>query len=121
VRVAVIGLAALVTTWTSAGAAAGSSVSGLRGVVMKESGRPVCVDDPCEVPAGGVVLDFRRDGNVVAEVKTSSSGTYWVKLRAGSYAVSARRRVGTGLSPRIVRVPPGRVARVDFHLDTGRQ
>jgi hypothetical protein len=32
-----------------------------------------------------------------------------------------QRRVGTGLTPRVVRVPRGRIARVDFSLDTGIQ
>jgi hypothetical protein len=123
VRVAVIGLVALMTTFTSAGAAVARPVSGLRGLVMKGPTEPVCrSDDPCEAPAGGILLDFRRDGKVVAEVKTTRLGTYSVRLKAGSYAVVVpRHRVGTGLSPRVVRVPRGRIARVDFHLDTGLQ
>jgi hypothetical protein len=31
------------------------------------------------------------------------------------------RPVGMGLAPRVVRVPRGRIARVDFHLGTGTQ
>jgi hypothetical protein len=123
VRVALIGLVALVTTFTSAGAALATHVSGLRGVVMRGPTDPVCrTDDPCEAPAPGILLDFRRDGKVVAEVKTTRSGTYSVRLKAGSYVVVVpRHRVGTGLSPRVVRVPRGRIAQVDFHLDTGIQ
>jgi hypothetical protein len=106
-----------------AGAAGARHVSGLRGVVMQGPTGPVChADDPCEKPAGGVLLQFRRSGKVVAEVKTTSAGRYSVKLRAGSYAVKAPRRpIGTGLTPRAVRVPRGRIARVNFHLDTGIQ
>jgi SAM-dependent methyltransferase len=49
-------------------------------------------------------------------------GHLFGQAEAGSYAVRVpRRRVGTGLSPRVVRVPRGRIARVDFHLDTGLQ
>jgi hypothetical protein len=123
VRVAVIGLVALLTTFTSAGAAVARHVSGLRGLVMQGPTKPVCrIDDPCEAPARGILLDFRRNGKVVAEVKTTRSGTYSVRLAPGSYAVRVpRRRIGTGLSPRVVRVPRGRIARVDFHLDTGLQ
>jgi hypothetical protein len=106
-----------------AGAAGARHVSGLRGLVMQGPTRPVChVGDPCEKPAGGVLLEFRRGGKVVAEVKTTSAGRYSVKLKAGSYAVKAPRRpVGTGLTPRVVRVFRGRIAKVNFHLDTGIQ
>jgi hypothetical protein len=105
-----------------AGAPVATQVSGLRGLVMQGPTGPVCRDDPCEEPAAGIVLQFRRDGKVVAEVKTTMAGRYSVRLRAGSYAVKTpRRRVGTGLTPRVVRVPRGRIARVEFHLDTGIQ
>jgi hypothetical protein len=84
---------------------------------------PVCrVDDSCEEPARGVLLQFKRADKVVAEVKTTRTGMYSVRLRAGSYSVRApRRRIGTGLTPRVVRVPRGRIAKADFHLDTGIQ
>jgi len=122
-RLSVIGLAALMTAFASSGATAASQVAGLRGVVMQGPTKPVCrSDDQCEEPARGIVLAFMRDGKVVAQVKTTSSGTYSVRLKPGSYTVRVPgRRVGTGLSPRIVRVPRGRIARVDFHLDTGLQ
>ncbi len=117
-----IGLVALMTAFTSSGAAAASHVAGLRGVVMQGPTKPVCIDDPCEEPARGILLEFTRDGKVVAQVKTTNTGTYSVRLKAGSYAVRVpRQRIGTGLSPRVVHVPRGRIARVDFHLDTGRQ
>jgi hypothetical protein len=123
VRWAAVGFAALVPMFVVAGAAGARHVSGLRGVVMQGPTGPVCrADDPCEKPAGGVLLQFKRSGKVVAEVKTTSAGRYSVKLRAGSYAVKAPRRpVGTGLTPRVVHVPRGRIAKVNFHLDTGIQ
>jgi len=104
------------------GLAGAAVTSGLRGVVMRGPIRPVC-DGPCEEPARGVVLRFKRGDVVVARVTTGSAGGYKVKLRPGRYAVTtpSRPRVGTGLTPRFVRVPIGRVARVDFHLDTGIQ
>jgi hypothetical protein len=122
-RLSVIGLVALMTAFASSGATAASHVAGLRGLVLQGPTKPVCrSDDPCEEPARGILLAFTRDGKVVAQVKTTSSGTYSVRLKAGSYTVRVpRQRVGTGLSPRVVRVPRGRIARVDFHLDTGRQ
>jgi hypothetical protein len=120
---AAVGLVALATPMLSFGGAAATQVSGLRGLVMQGPTAPVCrADDPCEEPARGILLQFRRGGKVVAEVKTTRAGRYSVRLRAGSYAVKTpRRRVGTGLTPRVVRVLRGRIARVDFHLDTGIQ
>lgn len=76
---------------------------------------------PCERPVAGVLLEFKRAGRVVARAKTTAKGIYRVRLRAGSYAVTTvpPRRIGTGLTPKIVRVPKARLARRDFHLDTG--
>lgn len=116
-------LTALVFTTALAGAAVSARSSGLRGVVMRGPTKPVCREnDPCEEPARGLVLRFVRDGVVKAEVKTSRTGSYSVTLRPGRYGVkTALRRPGMGLTPRVVRVPKARVARVDFHLDTGIQ
>lgn len=96
--------------------------SGLRGVVVRGPTKPVCSEtEPCEAPAAGVVLQFARSGSVVAQVRTNAAGAYRVALRPGRYAVTTPRRVGAGLTPRWVRVPVARVARIDFHLDTGIQ
>jgi hypothetical protein len=116
-------LAALAMTFTFAGGSAPAGSSGLRGTVMRGPTKPVCrVNESCEVPARGLVLRFSRGGSVKAEVTTSRSGTYSVKLPAGRYGVTTPRRgPGTGLTPRVVRVPRARMARVDFHLDTGIQ
>jgi len=115
--------AALVLTPTLAGAGdRASSASGLRGIVMRGPTTPVCqVGKPCEEPAVGVVLVFKRIGVVKARVKTRRAGAYTVLLRPGAYTVtiSPPRRIGTGLTPRLVRVPSGRLARVDFFVDTG--
>jgi hypothetical protein len=117
----VIGLV-VITTFICAGAATAGHVAGLRGLVMQGPTKPVCADDPCEEPARGILLEFTRSGKVVADVKTTRLGTYSVRLKPGSYAVRVpSKRIGAGLSPRVVHVPPGRIARVDFHLDTGRQ
>jgi hypothetical protein len=124
-RVVAITLAALAFGSTLAGAAASTTLtSGLRGVVMRGPTKPVCsVNEPCEEPAPGVVLRFKQGERLVARVKTGSAGGYRVTLRPGRYAVSTPNssRPSTGLSPRLVRVPTGRVARVNFHIDTGIQ
>jgi hypothetical protein len=122
-RWAAVGFAALVPLFAFAAAAGARHVSGIHGVVMQGPTTPVCrADDPCEEPAVGVLLQFRRGGKVVAQVKTTGAGKYSVRLRASSYSVTApSRRIGTGLTPRVVRVPRGRIAKVDFHLDTGIQ
>ncbi|MDX6438583.1 MAG: hypothetical protein QOF45_1166 [Gaiellaceae bacterium] len=98
-----------------------SPVSGLHGIVKRGPTTPVCqVGKPCEGPAVGVVLEFSRSGVLKARVKTDRAGAYTVRLRPGSYVVTVSpRRLGSGLRPRAVRVPSGRLAKVDFFLDTG--
>jgi hypothetical protein len=104
-------------------AATYSHVSGLRGIVMRGPTKPVCTEtEPCEAPAAGVLLRFARSGRIVARVQTNGAGAYRVLLRPGRYAVTTRQRgPGSGLTPNVVRVPAGRIARVDLHLDTGIQ
>jgi hypothetical protein len=124
VRVVALTLAALAVGSGLAGAATPIAVTpGLRGVVMQGPIKPVCSDsEPCDEPAAGLVLRFSRGGAVVARVTTGSKGGYRVKLRPGRYGVTTpNRRLRMDLTPRFVRVPVGRVARVDFHLDTGIQ
>jgi hypothetical protein len=123
-RVVAATLAALVLAPALAGAASSvTPASGLRGIVMRGPTKPVCEEaEPCEEPAVGLVLQFSRGDSVVARVETGPAGRYIVRLAPGTYAVTPRqRRVGSGLTPRVVRVPAGRIARVDFHLDTGIQ
>jgi len=89
---------------------------------MRGPTSPICHDDVCEAPAKGLVLRFRRDGRVTAQVKTDQSGRYLVKLRPGTYAVTTPAlRTGQRLTPQLVHVPRGRFRRVDLHLDTGVQ
>lgn len=121
VRLAIVGLVALASAFALTGEARATRVSGLRGVLM-QGPMPVCRTDSCDEPAAGVLLRFARNNRVVAEVTTTSSGRYFVRLPAGSYDVTApRRRIGNGLTPRVVRVHRGQIAAVDFHLDTGIQ
>jgi len=107
----------------AAPAACSTGNSGLRGVVVQGPTSPVCrLDEPCEAPAANVVLVFKQAGRVVARTTTGSKGGYRLALKPGRYAVTtARRTIGTGLTPRTVVVPRERFARIDFHLDTGIQ
>ena len=102
-------------------AAATTSPSGLRGIVRRGPTQPVCREGvPCEAPAANVVLRFSRSGLVVARATTGPKGGYRVLLAPGRYAVStARRTIGVGLTPGAAAVPRGKIARLDFHLDTG--
>ncbi len=122
-RAVSITLAALVLMPAVASAVPTSTASGLRGVVMRGPTKPVCPEEKaCVEPAAGIVLRFSRGGRVVAQVKTRSAGRYLIRLLPGKYAVTTpQHRVGAGLAPRVVQVPEGRIARVDFHLDTGIQ
>jgi hypothetical protein len=104
-------------------ATASTPVSGLRGLVTLSPTRPVCIEgQPCTKPAAHVLVVFRRDGVVVRRVTTGARGWYKVLLRPGIYTVVAPRYViGSGVTPRTVRVWKGRVARVDLEIDTGIQ
>jgi hypothetical protein len=83
--------------------------SGLRGIVMR---------DACDEPAAGIELRFTRNGRVAAEVTTTKTGRYFVRLAAGSYVVtSPRGRVGMALTPRIAGVHRGQIDAQNFHLD----
>jgi hypothetical protein len=122
-RVAAVILAALAFASATAEANRPPS-SGLRGTVLRSPTRPVCLDSaPCSAPAAGITLQFWRAGALVARVRTGPAGGYAVRLASGSYLVKTPQapRIGAGLTPRAVRVPKGRVARVDFVIDTGIQ
>lgn len=99
------------------------TASGLRGNVTLFPARPVCIEDePCSKPAPGALLVFKRDGRIAARVTTTRDATYRVLLAPGSYAVTApQHRHGSGVTPRTVRVPKGRITRVDLEIDTGIQ
>ena len=116
--------AALVVALALASAvSASSSTSGLHGLVVLSPAGPVCFEgDPCTRPAARVVLAFWRHGRVVKRVTTRADGAYRVPLLGGVYRVSAPAyRVGSGVTPKKVRVPTNRMARVDLTIDTGIQ
>jgi hypothetical protein len=96
--------------------------SGLHGVVTRSPTTPVCQsEEPCSAPAKNVVLLFTRAGRTIARAKTDTAGHYRVRLAAGAYGVrlTTSPAPGSGLTPWQVRVPRGRLARVDFTIDTG--
>ena len=97
--------------------------SGLRGAVTLYPASPVCIEgDPCSKPAAQVLLHFRRDGRVVARLKTRTDGTYRVILAPGRYGVVAPNyRRGVGVTPRTVLVRKGKITRIDLEIDTGIQ
>jgi hypothetical protein len=116
-------IAALPLEARPTGASAATQVSGLRGLATLSPTRPVCIEgEPCSRPAARVVLSFQRSGMEVARVRTQPNGWYRVLLRPGKHTiVAAGYRVGSGVTPRIVRVIEGRIRRVDLDIDTGIQ
>ena len=115
-------LLAVVVTTVLAGAASGTTGSGLHGLVTRGPIMPVCrVDQPCDEPAANVQLVFERNGVVVSRVRTTTMGTYRLALSPGRYAVRLPGKPGLGriVKPQTARVFLGRYTRVDFSIDTG--
>ena len=115
-------LAALAAVAAVSSAGAGTSPSGLRGIVTRGPIVPVCAaKQPCDGPAKNVTLVFWRNGRVVRRATTNDLGRYRVMLAPGLYAVrlQMKQRVGRGLEPSRARVMANRFRRVDFSIDTG--
>jgi hypothetical protein len=106
-----------------AAAASSTSASGLRGLVLIDPAYPVCkVNEPCTKPAPNVWLVFSRSGRAVARTRTAQDGSYRLRLKPGTYAVSTPARgIRPTLRPRQVVVPAVRYKRVVFKLDIGIQ
>ena len=123
-RVVLVATALALLAPAVAGAMATTPPSGLRGTAVLSPARPVCIEDePCTKPAVGFVLVFSRAGVVAARTTTRADGSYRVPLRPGVYAVRAPAapRIGSGVTPRLVRVFKARFARADLTIDTGLQ
>ncbi len=122
-RVVVAASATTLSLALAAGARAGVPSSGLQGLATLEPTRPVCIDTaPCTKPAARVVLLFLRNGRTAARIRTRADGAYRVLLRPGVFTVVAPAyRVGSGVTPRSVRVRQGCISRVDLRIDTGIQ
>ena len=94
----------------------------LHGVVMRGPTQPVCyVGEPCSAPAVGVTLVFSRAGHTTVRVRTRSGGHYSVKLAAGVWnaRLPSKPTIGSGMTPRTVRVVAAADRRVNFFIDTG--
>jgi hypothetical protein len=62
---------------------------------MRGPTKPVCRDsEPCQAPAVGVILQFRRNGSVVAQVKTGEAGRYMDRLRGRRHVLSGENDAG---------------------------
>ena len=118
--VSLLGIAALLLL---PGLAAAAPVSGLRGTVVIDASRPVCIEGkPCSSPAPGVVLRFSRNDRVILRATTRADGTYRIVLAPGRYVVSLPVARGPrSIAPRTVRVVAGQMIRRDFTIDTGIQ
>lgn len=116
VLIAALALAAL--GGTSAGATA---PSGLRGLVTRSPIMPVCMEGvPCSAPARNTPLVFFRKGRKV-RAQTDSTGHFRVALAPGWWNVrtAGPLRIGSGISPRSIRVFAGRFRVVHLDIDTG--
>jgi hypothetical protein len=104
-----------------AGNAGARATTGISGVLYRGPITPVCqVGTPCDAPAPGMTLAFTRAGHVF-RVRTGVGGHFSIALHPGIYAVRVvpTATIGSRLSPRAVRVPVDRWARVRLMLDTG--
>lgn len=114
--------AAVLVALALVGAAPAATVvpSGLRGSVTRPPTKPVCAQNSsCSAPAANAVLLFTRNATTV-RTRTDARGRYRVTLAPGWWAVRAGTpRIGSGVSPRLVRVVAGRFRVVDLDIDTG--
>lgn len=111
-------------------ASAGTTGSGLFGVVKKGPITPVCqVGVPCDAPAQ-VTLTFSSGSSspnqtnaitIRVRLHTDKHGRYRVTLPAGFYTVSTGRpsKIGRPIKPHAVHVRAGHWDRINFFIDTG--
>ena len=95
--------------------------SGLRGLVTRSPIMPVCMEGvPCSAPATNTPLVFFRKGRSV-RTRTDSTGRYRVALAPGWWNVRTARplQIGSGISPRSVRVFAAHFRVVNLDIDTG--
>ena len=116
-------LALPVLLWValSACAAIAAGSSGVRGALYRGPIAPVCREGvACDAPAPGVTLVFTRAGHAF-RVRTGTGGRFSIALKPGVYSVRIvpATTIGSGLAPRVVRVPMRGWARVRLTVDTG--
>jgi hypothetical protein len=112
-------LIALATCAVALPATAGTTSTGLRGLVTRGPITPVCrVDTPCTAPAKHTTIVFIRNG-VSKSAVTGDTGRYSILLAAGTYAVRIPAGARFGFKPRTVYVTAGRMSTRNFSIDTG--
>jgi hypothetical protein len=117
----VVLIAALAVISLGATSADATTPSGLRGLVTRSPIMPVCREGvPCSAPAKNIWLVFSRKGRSV-RTRTDTTGHYRVVLASGWWNVrtAAPLRIGSGISPRSIRVVAGRFRVVNLDIDTG--
>jgi hypothetical protein len=116
-----LGLVVVASLLQLPAASAGTTASGLYGVVKKRPVTPVCsVDIPCDAPVE-VTLVFSRGGREVARVRSSETGRYRIGLTPGFYDVRSSVRIGIQKLPKphAVHVRAGHWDRINLFFDTG--
>lgn len=114
-------ITALALATLGATSADATAPSGLRGLVTRSPIMPVCMEGvPCAAPAKNMRLDFFRKGRKVS-TRTDSTGRYRVALAPGWWNVRTAKPllIGSGISPRNIRVYAGRFRVVNLDIDTG--
>ena len=100
-------------------ATAGTTSTGLRGLVTRGPITPVCrAGEPCSAPARHMTIVFTRNG-ISKSTVTGDDGRYSILLRAGTYAARIAAAAKFGFAPRSVYVPAGRISTRNFSIDTG--
>ena len=124
-RLALVALAALALLPATS---AGTTGSGLYGVVKKGPIRPVCqVDVPCDAPAQ-IRLVFTKQGSsdggvqvTFATIRSDKNGRYRIALDPGFYTVRSTTKIGLTKLPRphAVHVRAGHWDKINLFFDTG--
>jgi Carboxypeptidase regulatory-like domain len=92
------------------------------GRVLAAPGCPVeRMNSPCpSVPVSGASVRALRGGRVVATVRSGSAGAFLLRLRAGTYALTAANSGGYPSTARaLVTVGPGHQVSVTLTVDSG--
>jgi Carboxypeptidase regulatory-like domain len=80
---------------------------------------PEIAGSPCPgKPVAGVHIDFSRNGSVMGQAVSDSSGGYSIQLLPGTYSVLLKN-VGLVKTPFQVTVTAGQVTNQDFVFDNG--
>jgi hypothetical protein len=111
-------LAGVTLLTACSGSSAGGADSGIRGRALLG---PVCPVEPCSVSelayAGSFVV--RKDGAVVAKVKTDGQGRFEVRLGPGQYVLESESAGLPLLKPVDVSVRADEFADVELAFDSG--